>query len=324
MQAMVIDRFGGPDLLRLAELERPTAGPGQVVIRAAWAGVNPADWKAREGWLARYFEYRFPFVLGFDAAGTVAHVGEGVSGFAVGDRVVTASNQGLGERGSYAQLLRADVDRVARLAAETPLDRAAALPTAGITAFEALFDVGGLQPGQKVLVNGGAGGTGSFAIRLAVDAGARVAATAGPDNLTYLRDLGVECAIDYRAGNVGAAVREWAGDGLDLAVDTVGQGTLLEAVEWVRPGGTIAPIGTLIADEPQHDVDRAAARDVRVVPTIASFERQGRQLRALVEKLERGVFDAIALTRMPLAEAAEAHRKIEAGHVRGKIVLEIP
>ena len=324
MQAMVIDRFGGPEALHLAEIERPVAGPGQVVIRAAWAGVNPADWKAREGWLSRYFEYRFPFVLGFDAAGTVAEVGEGVSGFAVGDRVVTASNQGLGERGSYAQFLRSDVDRVAKLADATPLDRAAALPTAGITAYEALFDVGSLEPGQRVLVNGGAGGTGGFAIRLAVDAGARVAATAGPGNLAYLRELGAECAIDYRAGNVGAKVREWAGDALDLVIDTVGQGTLLDAVDWVRPGGTIAPIGTLIADEPQHDLARAAARGVRVVPTIASFERQGRQLRALVEKLERGVFDPIALARMRLAEAAEAHRRIEEGHVRGKIVLEVP
>ncbi|MDP3674915.1 MAG: NADP-dependent oxidoreductase, partial [Novosphingobium sp.] len=264
MQAMVIDRFGGPDVLHLAEIERPVAGPDQVVIRVAWAGVNPADWKAREGWLARYFDYRFPFVVGFDAAGTVAEVGPGVTQFAIGDHVVTASNQGLGERGTYAEFVRSDIDRVAFLPDGAPLDRAASLPTAGITAHEALFHVGRIEPGHKLLINGGAGGTGSFAIRLAVVAGARVAATCGPANLDYVRALGAECALDYRAGAVGEDVHRWAGDDLALVVDTVGQGTLLEAVEWVRPGGIVAPIGTLIADEPQYDPTRAAARGVRV------------------------------------------------------------
>lgn len=323
MRAMVIDRFGGPEQLHLAEIERPVAGPGQVVIRVAWAGVNPADWKAREGWLAQYFDYKFPFVVGFDAAGTVADAGLGVTGFAIGDRVVTASNQGLGERGSYAEFVRSDVDRVALLPDRAPFDRAASLPTAGITAHEALFHVGRIEPGQKVLVNGGAGGTGSFAIRLAVAAGARVAATCGPANLDYIRSLGAECAIDYRAGAVGEDVRRWAGDDLAMVVDTVGQGTLLEAVEWVRPGGIVAPIGTLISGEPQPDAARANACRVRVIPTIASFERQGGQLRAVVEGFARGAFEAIALARMPLAAAGEAHRLVQAGHVRGKIVLEV-
>ena len=251
-------------------------------------------------------------------------MGEGVTKFAPGDRVVTASNQGLGENGSYAQYVRSDVDRVAHLPSGCSLDLAAALPTAGITAYEALFDVGAVAPGQRVLVNGGAGGTGSFAIRIAKDAGARVAATARATNHDYLRALGAECAIDYRAGDIAGAVRAWAGDELALVVDTVGQGTLLDAVDWVRPGGTIAAIGTLVADEAAHDPRRAAARGVRVVPTIASFERQGRQLRALVERLGEGSFDTVALTRMTLDQAAEAHRLIEDGHVRGKIVLEVP
>lgn len=324
MKAMVIDGFGEPDVFRLADIERPAAGPGQVVVRVAWTGVNPADWKARRGWLAPYFNYRFPFVVGFDAAGTIAETGEGVTGFAAGDRVVTASNQGRGENGSYAQFVRSDVDRVAHLPAVVPLDCAAALPTAAITAFEALFDVGRLEAGSRVLINGGAGGTGSFAIRIATKAGARVAATASAANHDYLRALGVECPIDYRTGDVGAAVRAWAGDDLALVVDTVGQGTLLDAVDWVRPGGTIAAIGTLIPGERQHDAERAAARAVRVIPTMASFERQGRQLRALVELLKQGTFDAVALTRLPLEQAAEAHRLVEAGHVRGKIVLQVP
>ena len=114
MRAMVLDSFGGPEVLHMAEIERPRAAPGNVIVQVAYASVNPADWKAREGWLARYFEYQFPFVVGFDAAGIVAEVGEGVTELKVGDRVVTASNQGLGERGSYAEYVASAVERLLR------------------------------------------------------------------------------------------------------------------------------------------------------------------------------------------------------------------
>lgn len=323
MRAIVFDRFGGPEVLHLAEIEQPEAGPGQLLIRVAYAGVNPADWKARQGWLAQFFEYRFPFVLGFDATGVVAAVGAGVQGIAAGDRVVAASNQGLGERGSYAEYVVADASRTARLPDATPLDRAAMLPIAGMTALQSLFDVGRLKSGQSVLVNGGAGGTGSFAICLAKAAGARVATTCSPANAAYVTALGADVAIDYGQGNVAAAVRGWAPDGLDLIVDAVGQGSLVDAVDWVKPGGTIAAIVTLIADETPHDAQRAGARGVAVVPVIATFDRQGEQLRQLADACANGVFDGVALTVMPLAEAGQAHQLVQAGHVRGKIVLDI-
>lgn len=175
MRAMVIDRFGGPEMLREARIERPIATPGTVVVRVAYCGVNPADWKVREGWLSRYFDYCFPFVPGFDAAGVVADVRDGDSPFRIGDRVVTASNQGKGERGTYAEYVVSDFDRVARLQDNVSLMDAAALPTAGITAHEAVLDVGGAAAGMRVLVHGGAGGTGGYAIQLARIAGAHVA-----------------------------------------------------------------------------------------------------------------------------------------------------
>lgn len=323
MRAIVLNRFGGPEVLEPATIERPRAGPGQLVVQVAYAGVNPADWKAREGWLARYFHYSFPFVVGFDAAGRVAEIGKGVSGFAVGDRVVTASNQGKGERGSYAEFVVSDRERVARLPDHLSLRDAAALPTAGITAWEAVFDVGGTVAGHRVLVNGGAGGTGGFAVQLARMAGAKVAATCGPANLDYVRGLGAELAIDYRQGKVCEAVAAWAPDGVDLVIDTVGQGSLLDSVEMVRPGGIVAPIGTLIADEPMPDPARAAARGVRIVPTIADFARQERQLLALVAALADGRIRAPAIEILPLADAAEAQRRVAAGHVRGKLLLAV-
>src|SRR5690349_19260927 len=115
MQAMVLDHFGGPEVLHMATLERPCAAPRGVIVQVAYAGVNPADWKTREGWLAQFFEYQFPFVLGFDAAGVVAELGEGVTDLAIGDRVVTASNMGRGERGTYAQYVASDRERVVKL-----------------------------------------------------------------------------------------------------------------------------------------------------------------------------------------------------------------
>lgn len=323
MQAMVIDGFGGPDVLHMATIERPAAAPDVVIVRVAYAAVNPADWKAREGWLARYFDYRFPFVVGFDAAGIVAEIGEGVSGLSIGDRVVTASNQGKGERGSYAQYVASDRERVVKIPDHVSLRDAATLPTAGITAWEAVFDVGGTAAGQRVLVNGGAGGTGGFAVQLAKMAGAQVTATCSAANLDYVRSLGADLAIDYRSEDVRTAVAAWAPDGVDLVVDTVGQGTLLDSVEMTRRGGIVAPIGTLIADEPMPDPVRAAERGIRIIPTIADFARQERQLAALVEALADGRIRVPATVVLPLDQAAEAHRRVAAGHVRGKILLAV-
>jgi NADPH2:quinone reductase len=323
MQAMVLDQFGGPDVLHMATIDRPVAEPGTVIVRVAYAGVNPADWKAREGWLSRYFTYEFPFVVGFDAAGIVEEIGENVIGLVVGDRVVTASNQGKGERGSYAQYVRSDRERVVKLPEGVSFRDAAALPTAGITAWEALFDVGGVSAGKKVLVNGGAGGTGGYAIQLAKMAGADVAATCGPSNLDYVRGLGADLAIDYHAGSVREKVKVWAPDGVDLVVDTVGQGSLLDSIEMVRRGGIVAPIGTLIADEQMPDARRAEMLGVRIIQTVASYERQERQLTALVAALGALRIRTPELAVLPLAEAGEAHRRVQAGHVRGKILLHV-
>jgi len=323
MRAMAIERFGGAEVLHPAELPTPAPGPGEVLIKVAYAGVNPADWKCREGWLARYFQYRFPFVLGFDAAGVVVQLGEGASGCVPGDRVVAYSRQGMGEWGSYAEYVVAAADGVALLPAAVPLAEAAALPTAGITAFEGLFESGRLGRGQRVLVHGGAGGVGSYAIQLARHAGAAVAATCSPRNQDYVRSLGAELAIDYRAGRIADQISAWAPTGLDLVLDAVGRNSLPQAVELVRPGGVIAPIATLIADEVPHDAGRARQRGVRIVPTISSYQRSGAQLRRLAALCGEGVLRAPALAVLPLEQAAEAQRLVQAGHVRGKLVLEV-
>lgn len=323
MKAMVLNEFGGPDVLHMAEIERPALSTGNVIVQIAYAGVNPADWKAREGWLARYFQYQFPFIVGFDAAGIVVEVGEGVERLTTGDRVVTPGNQGVGERGSYAEYLRAAAERTIKLPDSVSFQQAATLPTAGMTAWQATLDNGKAAEGSLVVVNGGAGGCGSFAIQIAKMAGAKVAATCSEANADYVRGLGADHVIDYHRGGVPDAVLAWAPDGVDLVVDTVGQGSLIDIVPAMKRGGIVCPIGTLILDEPQVNLNEAADADVTVIPTISNFANQPRHLRALVDALAAGKIVAPQTTVLPLAEAAEAHRRVQAGHLRGKILLEV-
>lgn len=219
MKAMIIEETGGPEVFKLAELPTPEPGAGEVLIKIAYAGVNPADWKNREGMLEQYRPYYFPYIIGFDAAGLVAAVGEGVTEFAVGDRVFTPTNHGQGGQGSYAEYTVANVDRVALIPAGMRFDQAAALPVAALTAWQALFAKADLQSGQTAMIHGGSGGLGSFAVQFARWKGAKVVATCSTPNVDYLKSLGVDHVIDYKTENVMEAVRVWAPEGLDYLMD---------------------------------------------------------------------------------------------------------
>ncbi len=323
MRAMVIDRFGGPEVFRMGEIPTPVPGRDEIVIRVAFAGINPADWKCREGWLSQFFDYKFPFVVGFDAAGIVSAVGEDVTGYKVGDKVTTHSNQGIGENGSYAEYVKSVTDRCAHVATGLSFEIAAAIPTAAVTSWEACFDTGGLKAGQTVLINGGAGGMGSFAIQFAKHAGVKVAVTCSAKNIEYVKGLGADLAIDYRSEDVEKAVLAWAPDGVDLVIDTVGQGTLLNAINMTKRGGKITPIGTLIVDEPMVDAAEAAKHGVQFIPTMSNRTRAGDQLRLIVDLYNKGELKPPHIEVLELSQAGEAHTRVKDGHVRGKIVLHV-
>ena len=323
MRAMTINRCGGPEVMQMADIDMPQPGPGEVVIKVAYAGVNPVDWKCREGWLSRFFKYRFPFVLGFAGSGIVSAVGDDVLEFKVGDRVVTSSNQGKGENGTYAEYVKSSATRVAHLSDAVDFSVGASIPTAAVTSWEAVFGTGALQSGQHVLINGGAGGMGSFAIQFAKYAGAHVAATCGPKNLDYVRQLGADLAIDYRSQDVREAVSKWAPEGVDLLIDLVGQGTILDGVYMVKQGGRIVPIATLIDDELEYDKAAAMTRDIQIIPTMSNSAMAGEQLRVIVDLYNKGLLRPPAIEVLSLAEAGEAHRRVREGHVRGKIVLKV-
>jgi NADPH2:quinone reductase len=324
MFAVIIEETGGPDVLRYGEIATPEPGPDDIRVRIAYAGVNPADWKNRQGMLAAFRPYSFPYIIGFDAAGVVDAVGANVSGFTPGDRVFTPTNHGQGGQGSYAEFAIASADRVAHIPEGMSFAQAAALPVAALTAWQGLFDRGGLQAGQMAMIHGGSGGLGGFAVQFARWAGARVAATCSTPNVEYLKSLGVERVIDYRKENIAEAVAAWAPGGLDYLMDAVGASTIPNGLDMVRAGGTFVSIPTLTddGDIPAAAVAGAAKGVNRVFSTMVDVGCNV-QLAQIARLLVEGHITLPPLHEYALRDVARAHEAIQSGHTRGKIVLKI-
>ncbi|HMV71687.1 MAG TPA: NADP-dependent oxidoreductase [Pseudomonadales bacterium] len=324
MFAMIINETGGPEVMRLGEIATPEPGPSEVCIRVAYAGVNPADWKNREGYLAAFRPYTFPYIIGFDAAGVVDKLGEGVEDFAVGDHVFTPTNHGQGGLGSYAEFVIAATDRVARIPAGIDFAQAAALPVAALTAWQGVMERADIRAGQRALIHGGAGGVGGFAVQFARLAGAHVAATCSSTNADYLRELGVERVIDYRSEDIAAAVAAWAPDGLDYLMDAVGASTLPNGLELVHRGGTYVSVPTLNDDgDIPAALAAAAARGVQRVFSTMNDIGSRAALERIAGLVASGELRLPPLREYALRDAPEAHRSIQSGHGRGKIVLKV-
>ena len=324
MFAVIIEETGGPDVLRYGEIATPEPGPDDIRVRIAYAGVNPADWKNRQGMLAAFRPYSFPYIIGFDAAGVVDAVGANVSGFTPGDRVFTPTNHGQGGQGSYAEFAIASADRVAHIPEGMSFAQAAALPVAALTAWQGLFDRGGLQAGQMAMIHGGSGGLGGFAVQFARWAGARVAATCSTPNVEYLKSLGVERVIDYRKEHIAEAVAAWAPGGLDYLMDAVGASTIPNGLDMVRTGGTFVSIPTLTddGDIPAAAVAGAAKGVNRVFSTMVDVGCNV-QLAQIAKLLVEGHITLPPLHEYALRDVARAHEAIQSGHTRGKIVLKV-
>jgi NADPH:quinone reductase-like Zn-dependent oxidoreductase len=299
MKAIVFDRFGGPEVLRVAETGLPEPGPGQIRLRVVAAGVNPLDYKIRNGWLEQVFPTTFPATPGIEAAGVVDAVGEGVTTLTPGDEVF-----GFTDTGAYAGYALATV--AARKPESLSWDEAAALPVAGETS-QRVLDLLGVTGGDTVLVHGAAGGVGGVAVQLAVARGATVIGTASPANHDYLRSLGV-IPVAYGDGLAGR-VRAVATQGVDAVLDAAGQGALPVSVE-LR--GTTDRIITI--------ADAAGAQELGV-PFSANGERSAEALAALAALAVAGKLRLAVADTFPLAEAGKAHDRSATGHTRGKLVL---
>ncbi|MFP3988787.1 NADP-dependent oxidoreductase [Streptomyces sp. E11-3] len=299
MEAIVYEEFGGPGVLRLADVDEPHPGPGQVRLKVQAAAVNPIDYKIRYGWLEQVFRTTLPATPGMEAAGVVDEVGEGVSGIAVGDEVL-----GWTDTGAYAEYALATV--VAAKPSGLGWEEAAALPVAAETA-QRVLDTLSVAAGDTLLLHGAAGAVGSAGVQLAVARGARVIGTASPANHDYLRALGA-VPVSYGDGLV-ARVREVAPEGVDAVFDAVGRGALADSI--VLRGGSTDRIVT-IADPNAPELGVAFSR---------GGVRDAASLAAHAALAAEGILRVPVAARFPLADAAKAMELSEAGHVRGKLVL---
>ncbi|MEV4757908.1 NADP-dependent oxidoreductase [Micromonospora sp. NPDC049559] len=301
MKAVVFFEYGDTDVLRLAELPAPEPGPGEVRIEVRAAGVNPIDWKIRSGALAEVMPVPLPAVPGVDVAGVVDRVGPDVVDVEPGDEVF-----GKATSGSYAQLALARRDAIARKPAPLSWELAAALPVAATTAHHALAHLR-LSPGDTIVVDGAAGGVGTVAVQLATRRGATVIGTASPRNHDYLRSIGA-VPVTYGDG-LAERVRRVAPDGVAAALDASGRGSLPALVELTGDRDQVVTI----ADPSAADLGvRYLYDEPREMPRI---------LAEAAAMVVAGNLTMPVAGTYPMADAADAHRDSQAGHVRGKIVL---
>lgn len=328
MRAVIVSGFGPPECARVADVAMPECKADDVLIRVIAAGVNPVDWKECEGHLEQFYgKYPNPWVPGYDAAGVVHAVGSNVKGFKVGDRVVAFSDRREnGHNGTFAEYVRVLPNAVSIVPPSIDLVEAAAIPTAGLTGYQALFrsNKAALTAGDSVLIHGASGGVGSYAVQFAKARGLRIAATCSARNIDYVRSLGADLVLDYAKGDTVAAVRRWMPEGVHAVIDCVSGGTLPDALEALRPSGRMLSIATLTQDGDVYgDVERAARRGLTKIYSIMDFDRVAGELGEILDLMERRLVRTPPLTIHPLEEGPKALQRIKEGGVRGKIVLKI-
>lgn len=308
MRAAVIDSYGDPDVLRMAELPVPEPRRGEVLVRTAAAGVNAIDWKTRAGRGVRV--PAFPGVLGWDIAGTVVATAPDVSAPAIGDEVY-GMPRFPALAGGYAEYVAAPAADLAHIPPGTGMRAAAGTPMVALTVWQALFEQAGVRSGQRVLVHGAAGGTGHVGVQLAAAAGAEVTGTASAHSREFLLGLGARQVTGYGDGQI-----EKLGRRFDVTLDTRGGPDFLRLLGTVRPGGVLV---TLVGEGPRF---REAARSADVRPEFTYVSPDGAALARAGRFIAAHDIRVSVARVLPLEDAARAHAIGEAGHVRGRLVLE--
>jgi NADPH:quinone reductase-like Zn-dependent oxidoreductase len=308
MRAVRQHELGGPEVLAIEEVDRPEPGPTEVLVRVAAAGVNPVDWKTRAG---GGFVREPPFTLGWDLAGEVEAVGFGVTWLSPGERVFGMPRFPR-EAGCYAEYVVSPSRHLARIPDGLEDVDAAAMPLAGLTAWQALVETAGVGAGSRVLVLGAAGGVGHLAVQVAKARRAWVAGTASAGKHGFLAELGADEAIDYTSEAVADGVQD-----VDVVFDAVGGDAGVGAVPALRDGGVLVTVsGSAVAG-----LREAAAGRVRVEGILVEPDRAG--MEALASLAADGKLRPRVARTFALEEAAEAHRLSEQGRTRGKIVLRV-
>ncbi|MFC6014329.1 NADP-dependent oxidoreductase [Nocardia lasii] len=308
MRAIRQDSFGGPEVLRVVEVDKPTPGPAEVLIRVHAAGVNPTDsWHRGSGGL---FGEIVP--LGWDVSGVVEAVGVGVTLFAPGDEVFGMPRLPYAA-GTYAEYVTAPTRHLARKPANLTHPEAGALALVALTAWQALVDTAEVGPGRRVLIHAGAGGVGHVAIQIAKARGAHVIVTARADNHDFVRSLGADEVIDYTTTDFVAAVRD-----VDVVVDPIGGEYGPRSLRVLRSGGILVSLAS-----PAEAALVEQARPFGVRAGFMIVEPDGAALREIAALVEAGALRVHVETALPLELAAKAHEISDTRRGRGKIVLTV-
>ncbi|MDA4122030.1 MAG: NADP-dependent oxidoreductase [Thaumarchaeota archaeon] len=312
MRAAQFSRYGGPEVIELnAGAGRPTLVEGQILVKSHASSINPIDWNVRAGYLQKMLPLTFPVTLGGDFAGVVADVTQGVSSLRVGDRVYGFAPVFAGGSGAMAESVAANAAMVARAPARTSDVEAAALPLAGVSAVQALEDHLKVGPGQRVLIHGGAGGVGSFAIQYAKILGCYVATTVRGSQEEFVRMLGADVVVNFEADRFEAILKDY-----DAVIDTVGGDVYKSSFGVLKKGGIVA---SFVQNPPDQELaTKFGARTVTVATKVDS-----NSLGHLAELVDRGSLKAHVGREYPIGQTRAAFTYFEQDHPIGKVVVRI-
>lgn len=308
MKAVAMHAYGGPEVLKYEDAARPDPATGEVLVRVHAAAVNPVDWKVRAGHLRGFLNYSLPLIPGWDLSGVVEATGASVTDWKQGDAVYARPD--LRRNGAYAEYIAVRASELGHKPRSIDHVQASAIPLACLTAWQALFDAGGLKAGQRVLIHAAAGGVGTFAVQLAKWKGAHVVGTASERNHAFLRELGADEVIDYTKTNFEEVVRD-----VDVVLDSLAGQTR------DRSWNVLKKDGILVSILGQPSPDDAAQHGVRAAGVFV--EPNQAQLGEIAKLVDSGKLRPIIETVLPLAQAARAHEMNQTLHTRGKIVLQV-
>jgi NADPH:quinone reductase-like Zn-dependent oxidoreductase len=306
MQAIRVHQYGGPEQLKLEQIPRPEPQEGEVLVRVHATGVLPIEWKIRQGSFQAFQPATFPYIPGSAFAGVVEEAGPLVTTFQKGQAVFGRSS-----KGTYAEYTTVSGETLALKPASLSFDEAATISGGATTAWEALFDHGGLQAGQRALILGAAGGVGSFAVQFARWKGAQVIGTTGAANVDFVRSLGAETVVDYTSTPVEQVIHD-----VDLVVDTVGGQTLQSAWPMIKHGGTLVSTAGQPSQEKAHELGIRAL-------FFSGGRPSSERLQTIARLIDGGQVKVTLARIFPLSEASLAHELSQSGHGRGRIVLHI-
>lgn len=314
MKAMILKRFGGAENFAVEIVPEPVPGKGEVLIEVKAIGIDPIDIKTRKGeGMSEYVKNEHPMVLGWDVSGVITGTGEGVTEFGAGDEVFGTINFP-GPGSSYARRAKAPATQLARKPANLSHEEAAAATQSPLTAWQALIDTGHIEKGQRVLIHGGAGGVGNYAVQIAKNKGCYVIATASSADADFVKSLGADEVIDYKNQRFEEMVND-----VDFILDTVGGENFVRSLRVLKPGGTIV----LLPSDKKPEADRAAREQHITNYKHILMHSDGDAMRRIAGMLADGDIRVHIDRIFPFEQIPEAHRAMESGKIKGKIVITV-